>query len=379
MKSIHNEPLFQPYWLGDMELTNRVIMSSMTRGRADNLELTPTALHAQYYAQRATAGLIITESVWVSKSAIGYINLPGIYTKIQTEAWKQVVQAVHEKKGKVFVQLAHSGSVSHPDFLDGKLPLGPSAINPMEKAYTPSGFKDTKTPEAYTHEQIRHTIAEFKQASANALEAGFDGIEIHAQLFTLIPQFMSAYTNQRTDEYGGSIENRCRFLFELLSALEEVWSSNRIGIKFTPAAFNSGLIRPDKETLATYDYLLKKLNLSDLAYVHIVAPVNRLKDTVLDKLDAYYFAFFRNAYKGTLIANGGFTRPSGNKILYDDFADLVSYATLYIANPDLVERFQLDLPLSVADKGTYYSGGEKGFTDYESAKPAIQAGISSYN
>ncbi len=362
------EPLLTEFKLGELPLNNRIVMSSLTRGRANNAALAPTALHTEYYAQRASAGLILTETAWVSKNAIGYINLPGIYSDEQVLSWKQVTGAVHEKGGTIFLQLTHSGAVSHPDFFDGRLPLGPSAINPQEKSFTPQGFKDTVTPRAYTIPEIKATVEEFRQAAQNAREAGFDGIEIHAQLFTLIPQFLSPATNQRKDEYGGSIANRARIIFEILDAVGTVFDNRRIGIKFTPALFNNGLMRPDSTTLPTFAYLLEKLGDYDLGYVHVVGPAVDLAGTVLEPIKDDYFGYFRQKYKGTLMANLGFTQTSGNEILARGNADLVSFGTPFIANPDLVERFQQGVALAVPDTSTFYTGGATGYTDYPVAR-----------
>jgi N-ethylmaleimide reductase len=364
MSHKEQEPLFTEFRLGELQLKNRIVMASLTRGRADNAALAPTALHTEYYGQRASAGLILTESAWVSKNAIGYVNLPGIYSGEQVLAWKQVTGAVHEKGGKIILQLAHSGAVSHPDFFGGSLPLGPSAINPREKSFTPQGFKDTVTPRAYTIPEIKATVEEFRQAAQNAREAGFDGIEIHAQLFTLIPQFLSPATNQRTDEYGGSMENRVRIVFEILDAVRTVFDIKRIGIKFTPAFFSNGLMRPDSTTLPTFAYLLEKLSGYDLGYVHLVGPAVDLTGTVLEPLKEEYFGYFRQNYKGTLMANLGFTHARANEILAKGHADLVSFGTPFIANPDLVERFQQGLALAVPDTSTFYTGGATGYTDY---------------
>jgi N-ethylmaleimide reductase len=360
----HTKNLLTPFQLGGITLPNRIIMASMTRARATNTAIIPTDLHVAYYTQRASAGLILSESVWVSKNAIGFLNIPGIFTSAQTEAWKKVTDAVHQENGRIFIQLAHIGAASHPDYFDGELPLGPSAINPGEKSFTPQGFKDTVTPRAYTIEQIQETIEEYHRAAINAKAAGFDGLELHAQLFTLIPQFLSAATNQRTDEYGGSITNRSRILFEILDVLIKVFPGKKVGVKFTPAAFNTGVIKPDENTIADYEYLLHKLNEYDIAFLEIVGPAVPLTCTPVASWGDQYYSFFRNNYKGTIMANLGFTYNSGNKIVADGLADLVSFATPFIANPDLVNRFEHFLPLAVADQATYYTGGEKGFTDY---------------
>lgn len=358
------QQLLAPYQLGDLKLTNKVVMASLTRCRVDNAALAPTALQAGYYAQRAGAGLIITEGTWVSKKGTGFINVPGIYSAAQVAGWKLVTDAVHAKAGKIFLQMGHSGAASHPDFFDGELPSGPSAINPQEKTYTPAGFKETVTPKAFTIEEIKETIQDYKLAALNAKAAGFDGVEIHAQIFTLIPQFLSAATNQRTDQYGGSIENRARFLFELLDALKQVYDSKQIGIKFSPAHFNPGILKPDLETIPMFEYLLDELNNYDLAYIQIAGPTLDLKGTVLEALKDNYFSFFRKIYKGTLMANLGFNQETGNAIVENGLADLVSFGTLYISNPDLVYRFENNLPLAAADQDTFYTAGEKGYADY---------------
>ncbi|WP_179413775.1 alkene reductase [Mucilaginibacter sp. E4BP6] len=360
----NKENLLSPFQLGDITLPNRMIMASMTRARATNEAIAPNELHAIYYAQRAGAGLILSESVWVSKNAIGFLNIPGIFTSTQTEAWKKVTDAVHQEHGRFFLQLAHIGAASHPDYFNGELPLGPSAINPREKSFTPKGFKDTVTPRTYTTLQIHETVEEYHLAAINAKAAGFDGIELHAQLFTLIPQFLSTATNQRTDEYGGDIVNRSRILFEILDVLIQVFPGKRVAVKFTPAAFNTGIIKPDENTIADYDYLLHRLNEYDLAFLEIVGPAVTLANTPIAPWEDKFYSFFRQNYNGVIVANLGFNFESGNKIIADGLADLVSFATPFIANPDLVERYAQALPLVAADQATYYSGGEKGFTDY---------------
>jgi len=343
-------------------------MASMTRGRATNAGLVPTPLMAEYYAQRASAGLILSEGTWVSSKSIGYINVPGIYTERQIEGWKLITKAVHDNNGLIFSQLGHIGSASHPDFFDGELPAGPSAINPQTQSYTPEGFKDSLTPREFTVAEIKQTVQDYKQAAQNAKDAGFDGVEIHAQAGMLIPQFLSLNTNQRTDEYGGSPENRARIIFEILDAVIEVWDSTRVAIKFTPVMYTHvGIITPDEETIPTFQYILKKLNDYNLAFVHIVGPAQDLTGTPVEVLQNDYFSHFRNHYHGRLMANLGFTQQTGNAILKDGRADLVSFGQLFIANPDLVERFEYQLPLSESDLDTYYTGEEKGYTDYPGA------------
>lgn len=357
------QPLLTTYELGDLKLKNRIVMAPMTRGRVTSADLAPTSLNATYYAQRASAGLIITEGTGINPQAIGYINVPGIHSTEQIEGWRLVTEAVHAKEGKIFLQIAHGGAASHPDFYGGELPAGPSAINPGLQAFTPEGLKDSVTPRAFTIEEIKQIISDFGQAAQNAKAAGFDGVELHAQIFTLIPQFLSIATNQRTDEYGGSIENRSRFLFEVLDVLIAVYGKN-VGVKFSPAMFNPGLLKPDEFTISTFEYIFGKLNDYDLGYVHLLGPGTDLQGTVIEELKDNYYARFRNIYKGTLIANLGFTQQTGNAVIEEGQADLVSFGALFIANPDLPERFALGIPLAEADQSTYYTGGEQGYTDY---------------
>ncbi|WP_204353284.1 alkene reductase [Pedobacter yulinensis] len=369
------QPLLEKYQLGDLKLKNRVIMASMTRGRATNAELVPTPLMAEYYAQRASAGLILSEGTWINSSSIGFINVPGLYTQAQVEGWKLVTRAVHKKGGLIFSQLGHIGAASHPDHLNGELPAGPSAINPQTKSFTPNGFKDTLTPRELTVAEIKQIIQDYRQAAANAKAAGFDGIEIHAHAGMLIPQFLSLATNQRTDEYGGRIENRARLVFDILDAITEVWNSNRVGIKFNPVAIsNVGIVRPDEETIPLFRYMLRKLSNYNLAYLQLEGPAEDLTGTPVAALQQNYFGHFRENYQGTLMANLGFTQESGNAILSEGIADLVSFGTAFIANPDLVERFENHQPLSDSDRDTYYTGGEKGYTDYPAANYGGSAG-----
>jgi N-ethylmaleimide reductase len=361
-------PLLEEYQLADLKLNNRVVMASMTRGRATNPGLIPTPLMAEYYAQRASAGLILSEGTWVSPTSIGFINVPGIYTPEQVEGWKLVTKAVHDKGGLIFSQLGHIGSATHPDHLNGELPAGPSAINPQTKSFTPEGFKDTLTPRELSVIEIKQTVQDYKQAAKNAKEANFDGVEVHAQSGMLIPQFLSLATNRRIDEYGGSIDNRARIVFEILDAIIEVWDSYRVAIKFAPLAIsNVGIVTPDEETIPMFQYICKKLSEYNLAYLQIAGPADDLSGTRFEVLLDDYFSHFRISYTGRLMANLGFTQESGNKILEQGTADLVSFGAPFIANPDLVERFKYNLPLSESNRETYYTGGENGYTDYRKA------------
>ncbi|MEU0135755.1 alkene reductase [Streptomyces sp. NPDC006296] len=355
-----NQPLLQPVRLGALELPNRVVVAPMTRSRATNAELAPTALHATYYTQRAGSGLIISEGTWASPDAIGFVNVPGIYTDAQTSGWAKVTESVHAAGGRIISQIGHVGAVSHPDHLGGRLPAGPSAINPREMSFTPDGPKDTVTPRALTAADIGTTIDTYRQAAANALRAGFDGLEIHAQASHLVAQFLNPRLNQRTDAYGGSSEKRAQLLFDIVDAVSSVWGGDRIGVKLSPYWRREPAFTADAETLTDYDLLLKRLSDTDLAYLHLVGPE---PDT---GTDGTFTAFtrFRTHYRGAVIANSGFTQATGNELLERKLADAVSFGAPFIANPDLVDRFTHGHPLAAGNRDTYYAGGAEGYTDY---------------
>jgi len=363
------QSLLQPYHSDQLNLKNRVVMAPMTRSRAANEEKKPTAaLHGRYYAQRASAGLIITEGSQVSEEAVGYVNTPGIHSEAQIAGWKEVTQEVHEQDGKIFIQLWHVGRMSHPDFHDGELPLAPSAINPEAESYTPDGFKDTVTPKAMTKTDIQKTIDDFKKAAKNAMEAGFDGVEIHSSNGYLFHQFFNKTSNVRTDEYGGSIENRSRFFFEVLEAIKSVVPAHKIGARFNPSLHGVFGTAMDEETIPTFEHIVKKLNDYDLAYIHLSEPFTDVSGLPFAVTEIA--KHFRPIYKGTLIINGGFDQQSGNAIIEAGDADLVAFAKLYISNPDLVERFAEHLHLADWDKDTFYTPGPEGYTDYPKAKVA---------
>ncbi len=357
-------PLLDNWTMADMELRNRVIMAPMTRSRADNPEKAPTDLHVSYYRQRATAGLIITEGSQISPRAVGYINTPGIHTSKQVEGWKKVTQAVHEEGGKIFIQLWHVGRISHPDFHGGELPLAPSPINPESKAFTPEGFKETVTPKEMSREEIKQTISDFRNAAKNAWEAGFDGVEIHSSNGYLLHQFFSRTSNIRTDEYGGSIANRARILFEIIDAVKEVLPENRIGARLNPSLHGLFGMTLDEETIPTFDYIVEKLNRYDLAYLHLSEPFTDV--SALPHAETQIARRYRPKYQGNLIINGGFDRDKGNQFLKEGLADAVAFGKPYVSNPDLVARFTENASLAEWDKDTFYTPGPKGYTDYSS-------------
>ena len=359
------QQLLTPYHK-NISIKNRIVMAPMTRSRADNEEKVPTdALQGVYYEQRASAGLIITEGSQVSKQAVGYVNTPGIHSEAQVEGWKHVTKRVHDQGGTIFMQLWHVGRISHPDFHNGELPVSASAINPNAQSFTPEGFKDTVTPKAMTVAEIKQTVKDFQHAAANAVKAGFDGVEIHSSNGYLFQQFFNACSNTRTDEYGGSIENRTRFFFEVLDAIKEVMPQERIGARFNPSLHGMFGITVDEETIPTFEYIIKKLNDYNLAYVHLSEPFTDVSDVPFAVTDIA--KHFRPLYNGTLMINNGFDKKDGNKVLEAGDADLVAYGKLFISNPDLVERFEQDLELADWDKDTFYTPGEKGYTDYPKA------------
>jgi N-ethylmaleimide reductase len=362
-----NHPLLNPIRLGEIDLPNRIIMASMTRARTDNPRSVPNQLQAQYYAQRATAGLILTEGTWPSRESEGFINVPGLYTREQADGWRQVTDSVHAAGGRIVVQLGHTGSSSHPDLLDGALPLGPSAINPGLKAFTPSGFKDTVTPRAMDLSDIARTVEDYAKAARLAQTAGFDGVELHGINTFLIPTFLYEALNHRTDRYGGSPENRARIVLEIVDAMIDTWAPGRVGIKLSPGLTGVGNFIAGPETLATFEYLIAQLSKRHLAYLQLMNPVNDLTGTHVEGLGQDVAKHFRSHYSGTLVANGGYSFESGNALLRDGFADAIAFGAPFIANPDLVRRFSENLPLSPSDPSTFYGGNALGYLDYPNA------------
>jgi len=358
-----SDALLKPIKIGQYELPNRVFMSPMTRCRADNSENAATSLMAEYYSQRASAGLIITEGSQVSKQGVGYINTPGIYSDVQVEGWKQVTQALHRKDGHIFCQLWHCGRISHPDFHGGNLPVAPSAINPKDKSFTHEGFKDTVTPHALKINEIHDITNDFRKAAENAIAAGFDGVEIHSANGYLFHQFFTNCSNNRTDEYGGSHENKARFFFETLDAIGRAIGFDRVGIRLNPSAHGFFGITIDRDTIPTFEYIVERLNdYPDIAYAHLVepmVPVNNVPYAV--KQIAKHF---RPRYKGKMVINCRFNRGSGNRVLEDGLADTVAFGKPFISNPDLVERIRRGAELTKWDETTFYTPGPEGYTDY---------------
>ncbi|GAA4445006.1 alkene reductase [Pontibacter saemangeumensis] len=356
------QALLKPITLNDLELKNRVVMAPMTRSRADNKGNVPNDLMVTYYTQRAGAGLIISEGSQISKQAEGYINTPGIYTPEQVEGWKKVTAAVHAEGGKIFLQLWHVGRMSHPDFQDGELPVAPSAINPNAQAYTPHGFKDTVTPRALEIPEIKAIVQDYRNAAKNAMDAGFDGVEIHASNGYLLHQFFVSTANTRTDAYGGSKENRARILFEVLDAVKEVVPVERIGVRLNPSLHGGFGITLNGDTIPTYDYIIEKLNDYKLSYLHLTEAAPSVKN--MPDAEPNIAKRYRPLYKGNLVINGGFKQETGNQVIEEGDADMVAFGVPFIANPDLPERFAQSADLQQADQNTFYAPGAKGYIDY---------------
>lgn len=355
-------PLQSTYQIGSLTLRNRIVMASMTRGRARNEALAPTDLHVQYYRQRATAGLILTEGIWISPSAVGAVNVPGIYTQEQVQGWRAVADAVHGEGGLVFAQLGHAGAVSHPDFHDGRAPLAPSAVNPHLQAFTSQGFKETSVPREMTIDQIQETVSDYAAAARHALDAGFDGVELHAGLTYLVAEFLNSRMNVRNDIYGGNSQNRARFALEIIDALIKIWGAGRVGIKLAPTARMGGFA-PNMETIGTFDYLIDRLNTVPLAYVQMVRASYDLRGSEIEALEDT-ISYYRQRYNGTLIANGGYDNESANAVIRAGDADIVSFATPFIANPDFVRRLKYGLPMATSARDSYYQGDSLGYIDF---------------
>jgi N-ethylmaleimide reductase len=359
-------PLLQPRRLGDLLLPNRVVMAPLTRGRAHNPWHVPNDLMREYYEQRATAGLIISEGIWVSEDGQGWHGATGIYNREQGVGWKAITDAVHGKGGRIFAQLWHQGAVSHPSFFhDGRRPLAPSAIDPIQTVHLASGTTMTVTPREMTRANIRQAIADYRNAAHIAKDAGFEGVQLQAGFVYLIQQFLHEPTNRRTDEYGGSMENRARFLFEVLEAVLEVWPSERVGVKTGPMMNELGLFKAVESTLPTTEYVYEKLNAYNLSHVFLMRQLADLSGTPIAALaDDAVIHHFRKIYHGHLILNVGISREHAAELVAAGLGDFVAFGREYIANPDLVERIRLRAPLNEQRPEGYYGAAAFGYTDY---------------
>ena len=354
-----DENLFSTCQLGSLQLPNRMVMAPMTRNRAGE-GFVPTPLMATYYTQRASAGLIITEASQVAPEGQGYPHTPGIYSADQMDGWEMVTDAVHSAGGRIFLQLWHVGRISHPLFQpQGALPVAPSAIAPKGKVYTTEGLKDYVVPRALDLAEIPGIVKQYHQAALNAKACGFDGVEIHAANGYLIDQFLRDGTNHRADSYGGSVENRARFLLEVTKAVISVWGAHRVGVRLSPSnTFND---MHDSNPLATFGHAIKELDKLGIAYVHLIegsiADIRHGGEVIPTEK-------FRDLFSKKLIVNNGYTYEKANTVIEEGLADLVSFGVSFLANPDLPERFRMGAELNTPDKSTFYGGTEKGYTDY---------------
>jgi N-ethylmaleimide reductase len=350
--------LFSPIKIGNYNLKNRIFMAPMTRCRSVENNV-PNDLMVTYYAQRASAGLIISEGTQISTQGIGYPATPGIHTAEQVQGWKKVTDAVHDKDGRIFLQLWHVGRISHSSYHEGELPVAPSAIKPSGQIYTYEGMKDFEIPRALSVKEIKEIVQDYVNGAKNAIEAGFDGVEIHAANGYLLDQFLRDGTNTRKDEYGSNIENRSRFLFEVIQAVSKKIGADKTGVRLSPSGtFND---MKDSDPKKHFTYVCEKLNAFNLAYVHII---DALEGDIRHGANVVELSVLRNAYKGVLIANGGYNKIRGNDSIEKHLANAISFGALFLANPDLPERFKKNSALNKADTNTFYTQDAEGYTDY---------------
>jgi N-ethylmaleimide reductase len=360
--------LLAPYTLGDLELKNRIVMAPLTRTRAANEGKVPNELMAEYYAQRAGAGLIIAEGTFVSEQGQGWYGAPGVYTEEQRAGWERVADAVHGAGGLIFVQLWHQGSVSHRSFYsDGRLPLGPSAVNPEQFIHVKGGRIMSEIPREMTLHDINQAVKDFRHAAQVARDAGFDGVQIQGGFVYLFQQFLHEVTNRRTDCYGGPVENRGRIFFEALEAVLEVWPGNRVGVKAGPMMSETGAFRATDETLRTSEYVYRKIAGYKLSHMLLMRQMADLTGSPIEHMSGDAVVHhFRRLYPGTLILNSGINAIHGARLIAEGAGDLVAFGRDHIANPDLAERIRLDAPLNAPRPEYFYGASATGYTDYPS-------------
>ena len=357
-----NSDLFDPVTLGPYTLPNRIVMAPLTRSRATP-DGVPVPMMAEYYGQRATAGLIISEATNITMQGRGYAFTPGLYTDEQVAGWKMVTDTIHAKGGRIFAQLWHVGRVSHPSLQPGgALPVAPSAIMPNVKAFPEEGFEPAVTPRALETDEIPGLIEDYRKATRNAFAAGFDGVEVHAANGYLIEQFLRDSTNKRTDAYGGSQENRVRLLLEVTKAVVEIAGSERTGVRLSPLTPANDM-PPDSDPLVTYSLAVDGLNAFNLAYLHVIEGATRGARELEGGFD---MQVLRRKFNGLYIANNGYNLDLALEARRKNFADLIAFGRPFIANPDLVRRLRIGAPLNEADSATFYGGGAEGYVDYPS-------------
>ncbi len=353
--------LFEPLQLGSLRLPNRIVMAPLTRSRANPETRVPVPLMAEYYAQRASAGLILSEATSVDPMGVGYAGTPGIWSEAQTEGWKAVTAAVHKAGGRIFMQLWHVGRISDPSLLDGKPPVSASAIAAAGDVSLLRPKRPFPVPRALETDEIPAVIAAYRRGAENAKRAGFDGVEIHGANGYLLDQFLQDKTNQRSDAYGGSREKRARLMLEVADACCEVWGADRVGMHLAPRCDSHDM--GDSDRLATFSYVGRELGKRKLAF--ICAREAQRDDSIGPAI--------REAFGGVYIVNEGFTRDTAERALAAGVADAVAFGKDYIANPDLVERFASGAPLNPWEAATFYAGGPKGYTDYPVMREAEPA------
>lgn len=351
-------PLFQPLKMGALTLPNRILMAPLTRNRAGD-GLVPSRFAAEYYAQRASAGLIITEATQVSVMAQGYLDTPGIYSDAQIKGWKAVTDEVHRRGGRIVVQLWHVGRMAHDSLLpDGEKPLAPSAIRADAKTFTADGFQAVSEPRALQAGEITSIVEQFRKASRNAMDAGFDGVEVHGANGYLIDQFLRDGSNQRTDGYGGSVDNRTRFLFEVVSAVAGEIGGDRTGVRLSPVTPAGDAHDSDPQPL--FERAVERIAPLGLMYIHVIeGATGGARDNM-----PFDYAALRKKFKGVWIVNNGYDRKMAIDVVRDGDADAVAFGIKFLANPDLPRRIREDAPLNDVDQDTLYGGGAAGYTDY---------------
>ena len=358
------QALFTPTRMGDLDLPNRIVMAPLTRMRASSADHVPTQLQAEYYAQRASAGLIVTEATAISPDGFGWADTPGLWSAQQVRGWRRVTDAVHAAGGRIVAQLWHTGAISHPDLRDGARPLSASNVNVQHESVTQAGRRPTVAPRPMTQDEIRQTVADFGRAARNAMDAGFDGVQILANYLYLLAQFLNRTTNRRTDRYGGSIENRARVLFEVVEAVLDEVEPARVGVKISPM-HEGGPFAANDETLPMAEYAIRELNGYGLSHLLLMGNTTDFTGTPLEPLMGDgMFRHFRPIFRGTLIANTRMDAERGNRLIEQGYADLVAFGRPYIANPDLVERLAVGAPLAGLDWSTVYGSGPQGYSDY---------------
>jgi N-ethylmaleimide reductase len=362
--------LFSPFQLGHLHLPNRIVMAPLTRMRARPIDHVPTQDQADYYAQRASAGLIISEATAISPDGFGWADTAGLWNSEQVRGWARVTDAVHAAGGRIIAQLWHTGAISHPELRGGLQPLSASDVDPLQISVTPTGRKPTVTPRPMSKEEIRQTVADYARAARNAMTAGFDGVQILANFLYLLPQFFNRTTNRRADEYGGAIEGRARIMFEVVEAILDVIEPSRVGVKISPM-HEGGAFAANDETLPMAEYLIREMGGYGLSHLLLMGNTTDFSGTPLEPLTGDgMFRHFRPIFPGPLIANVNMDAERGNRLIEAGIADLVAYGRPYIANPDLVQRFAIGAPMAAIDWETVYGAGPRGYSDYPAFQPS---------